>query len=45
MPIWLLISARMPVQPATPTSPAHHHSTILVIGFMTNAAISALADI
>ena len=35
----------MPAQPATPTSPAHHHCTILVIGFMTNAAVDALADI
>ena len=34
----------MPAQSAAPTSPAHHHCTILAIGFMMNAVISALAD-
>ena len=34
----------MPAQSAAPTSPAHHHCTILAIGSMLNAVISALAD-
>ena len=45
MPIWLITCACLPAQPATPTTPAHHHCTILVNGFGTNAAASALADI
>ena len=44
MPTGLKSCARLPAQPAIPTSPAHHHCTVLVIGFMTHAAIIALAD-